>query len=286
MRVNLSSLLNIIKSGTGLKKKKGKHDRERVFVSFLLSFILLSGVCLYMVRGEFANFAWVSLRNSTIALFLNTVDAKLAMNIGDYYFNGGAYDVERALRAYRQAVQINPKIMWGHYQMSRILFTQRKFDEALYEINNELIANPANLRSLYVRGLIYAYAGELSKSEDDFKRFINWTPSEWAGYNDLAWVLEKDVKYIEAERVVLSAFAAVPNANKNPWLWNALGVALLNEDRFNEAKVSFLNAQTLAQGLSDLDWQEAYPGNDPSASQSGLQTFLAVISENLKRSGE
>ena len=120
----------------------------------------------------------------------------------------------------------------GHYQLARIAFVRSDFDTALREINAELAANPENLRSLYVRGLIYGYRGllgDLALAESDFTRFTEWAPSEWAGYNDLAWILAKEGKYQEIETVMARALKNVPGGTENPWLWNMLGVARLNE---------------------------------------------------------
>src|SRR3989338_315442 len=117
------------------------------------------------------------------------IDPKLEMQTGNYYFNGGAYDLEKAEEAFKRALRADPKILWGHYQLARIYFVKGEKEKALKEINKELEANPANLRSLYVRGLINGYSGDLKNAEEDFRRFTLWAPKEWAGYNDLAWIL-------------------------------------------------------------------------------------------------
>ncbi len=70
-------------------------------------------------------------------IFLNR-DASLAMQVGNYYFNGGVYDLNAAERAYKNAVAIDPKILWGHYQLARVYFIKGDKDKALEEINNEI----------------------------------------------------------------------------------------------------------------------------------------------------
>ena len=131
-------------------------------------------------------------------------DAAEAVRLGNYYFNGaGGYDLEKAEAGFTKAVEIDPKILWGHYQLARVYFVKGEKDRALEEINKELEVNPENLRSLYVRGLIYESSGKLAEAEADFKRFVLWAPKEWAGYNDLAWILAKEGKYREAKEVLL-----------------------------------------------------------------------------------
>ena len=212
------------------------------------------------------------------------------MFIGNYYFNGviggGKYNPDVAFKAYKKAVSINPKILWGHYQLARIIFIKGNYNEALVEINKELEANPENLRSLYVRGLIYGYrnqAGDLAKAEADFFRFTKWAPKEWAGYNDLAWILSKQGKYEEAKDVIAAAFREIRESENNPWLWNALGEAGLNLKKYTGAADSFKKAKELAEKLTINDWARAYPGNNPASAEEGLSAFIAAIEENLRR---
>ncbi|MDP3956452.1 MAG: tetratricopeptide repeat protein [bacterium] len=253
-------------------------------------FILLVGVYFYIIRGELAKKAWADFHNSTVALFFDTDDAGFAMNIGNYYFNGtiggGEYNPDLAQKAYKKAVSINPKILWGHYQLSRIAFVKGDYERALEEIKKELEANPQNLRSLYVRGLVYGYrnkSGDLELAENDFRRFTYWAPSEWAGYNDLAWILFKEGKYAEAEMELGRAFENIQVADKNPWLLNALGVARLNLGNKSGAGEAFLNALAEAEKLTANEWRASYPGNNPLSAEDGLKKFLETLKENIWR---
>jgi len=239
-------------------------------------------------RDSLARAAWQKYHSPATALALASQGTKLLMNLGNYYFNGGAYDLARAKKAYEKALRVDPKILWGHYQLGRIYFVEGKFDSALEEINKEFVANPENLRSLYVRGLIYGYraqAGDLAKAEADFQRFTQWIPGEWGGYNDLAWILAKAGKYEESKKAVLRAFENVPNGRENPWLWNSLGVALLNLGKMSEAKTAFESALRYAEGITEAEWRKAYPGNNPASVGEGPRAFRNAIKENLRRAG-
>jgi len=239
-------------------------------------------------RDLLARFAWQKYHSPATALVLASQDTKLLMQLGNYYFNGGAYDLARAKKAYEKTLRVDSKILWGHYQLGRIYFVEGKFDSALEEIERELEANPENLRSLYVRGLIYGYrgqAGDLAKAEADFQRFTQWIPGEWGGYNDLAWILVKSGKYEESKNAILRAFENVPNGRENPWLWNSLGVAFLNMGKGNEAKVAFENALRYSEGITETEWRKAYPGNNPASAGEGPQAFRNAIEENLRRAG-
>lgn len=241
-------------------------------------------------QDTLAKIVWQKYNWPETALLLDRNDADLAMFIGNYYFNGvvggGEYNPDVAEKAFKKAVRINPKILWGHYQLARIYFVKGDYDGALYEINIELGANPENLRSFYVRGLIYGYrgeAGDLEKAEADFRRFTFWAPKEWAGYNDLAWILSKQEKYGEAEKTVNLALKETLDGVDNPWLWNALGVAQLNLKKYSGAANSFKKAESLAKKLTLEEWRRSYPGNNPASAQEGLLVFIKAINENLRR---
>ncbi|MDP3948798.1 MAG: hypothetical protein Q8Q17_02515 [bacterium] len=254
--------------------------------SFLLVFVMVVFVSIYTGRDSLASFVWQEYRNADAALLLDQSDVGLAMKIGNYYFNGGAYNLEKAERAFQRAVKIEPGILWGHYQLARIYFVKGDSVKAIEEINKELKANPENLRSLYVRGLIFGYMENFAGAEEDFRRFTLWAPKEWAGYNDLAWILASERKYQEVKTVIESAMKEVPKADKNPWLWNSLGVAQLNLKENKKAQISFEKANKLLGVITLEEWRKAYPGNDPAVAESGLRAFQEAVDENLRRAKE
>src|SRR3989344_4940695 len=211
-------------------------------------------------------------------------DAAEAVRLGNYYFNGaGGDDLEKAEAGFTKAVEIDPKILWGHYQLARVYFVKGEKDRALEEINKELEVNPENLRSLYVRGLIYGYMPDLQRAEADFLRFTRWAPKEWAGYNDLAWILAKQGKYAEAEKAAEDGIKEAIGGGENAWLWNSLGVAQLNLEKYNDAEKSFRKALELARNMTENEWARAYPGNNPKGSSGGLRSFKAAVEANLSK---
>jgi len=83
-------------------------------------------------------------------------------------------------------------------------------------------------------------------------------------------------------QAILSAQKNVADAEKNPWLWNALGVAQLNLKEYQQAKISFGEAKKSAEKLTSDDWRRAYPGNDPQSAESGLTAFREAIAANIQ----
>lgn len=257
-----------------------RYEKKQVRI-FLFAFLFLF-LLIFLARGTLAKIAWKQYRSPQLSLAFNQNDAALAKAIGDFYFGGGKYDLKTAARAYEKAVAIDPKISYGHYQLARIYFVQKKYDAAIEAVNRELKINSENFRAYYVRGLVYGYRGNLDKAEADFREFIKWAPREWAGYNDLAWILMKRYKFEEAKAAAQEAFRIIPEARENPWLLNSLGVAQLNLEEYGKAEKSFLQAEKFAKDLTPAAWREAYPGNDPITAADGLSSFLEATQRNLE----
>lgn len=265
-----------------------KHASEFLFWRFGVCAVILGFFIFISARDTLADLAWQKFGRPDLALILVRKNADLAMLLGNYYFGEtlgkSEYDLEKAKRAFVKAVAASPGILWGHYQIARIHFVRREFMEALREINEELKANPENLRSLYVRGLIYGYrkySGDLLRAEDDFRRFTEWAPTEWAGHNDLIWVLLKQQKYQEALEASRIAFIRARGAETNPWLWSGKGLALLNLEMKKESVRSFEKALETSETLSESDWVKAYPGNNPASAPEGLGSFKKALRDNL-----
>lgn len=258
--------------------------------------VLFAGTFAAYLGGDaLARYAWRQWQEPALAITLDRHDAPLLMEIGSNYFGatiiGRAvqrYNPALAARAYRKALAIEPGTLWGHYQLARIAFAKGDFATALTEVNAELAANPENLRALYVRGLIYGYRnlpGDLALAEADLDRFTRWAPTEWAGYNDLAWILNKEGKYADAEAVITRAFANVPQGAQNPWLLNELGVARLNAGDAAGAHAAFASALNYALEVTPGEWRAAYTGDSPAEDAGGRAAFIASISANLAKAG-
>lgn len=270
-------------SSVNIMRKIKLSIKNKYSLALILGLAGLFFFAFLRIETAVARVAWHRYGHPDIAMFFNRDDAKLAMEIGNYYFNGGAYDLAKADRAYQKALAIDPAILWGHYQRARIFFVRADFEHALKEINEELRVNPTNLRSLYVRGLIYGYRGNLTAAERDFRTFTKWAPKEWAGYNDLCWILLKEKKYKEARETAIQGIAMALKGDTNSWLWNSRGVAELNLDLLKEAKNSFEHALRLSDSLTLADWQRAYPGNGPGNAELGIKEFQQAIKINLER---
>ncbi|MDP3769640.1 MAG: tetratricopeptide repeat protein [bacterium] len=229
-------------------------------------------------QTSLAQMVWRWSRQADIAMFLNSDDATLAMEIGKHYFNGGAYDLEKAKRAFERARAIDPQLLGPRFQLGRIEFIRGNFNSALMFANEELQLHPEFDRVYYLRGLVHGYAGSLSQAAEDFQEFLKTHPKSWAAHNDLAWIYFRQGEF---EKVAQTAKKGLEWNPGNTWLLTAYGTALFNLGKKGEAKKTLTEALLEAEKLTLDEWGKAYPGNNPEIYAQGLDAMRKTIKKNL-----
>lgn len=222
--------------------------------------VLLMGFCLFYQKEIRKNIAGVFFKG------------------GEYYFSQEKYNIVQAERFYKIAIFSDYTYSGVHYQLGRIYFLNGSFDKAIAEFGAELSNHPDFSKSYYMRGLTNGYARKYENAVSDFEKYISANPKTWAGYNDLTWIyLIKN----DWEKAKETAEKGLQNDKINPWLRSNLGIALMNLEKFEEAKKEFLLAKSVSDKLSATDWTEVYPGNSPRIAESGIVEFKAAVNLNL-----
>ena len=218
----------------------------------------------------------------TICVIYIVTSSTVNKKIGDLFFGYTPilYNVNLANFFFTQAAYtpIKPTAFFAHYQLARTYFIQGQLGAALFEINQELKLYPENKRSYYMLGLIYGYMDEEKKAIDAFGEFIEWKPESWAARNDKAW-LEFRIGDIDA---ALETITPVAHLTDNPWVQNTYGVLLMNKKKYKEAEQAFAYAKITVDKLTEKEWGEVYPGNDPRIYKEGLLATKTSIEGNLK----
>jgi tetratricopeptide (TPR) repeat protein len=198
---------------------------------------------------------------------------------GNYYFGGKAYDLDAALWSFEKALVFeNSDKNPIYYQVGRIAFIKGDLDKAILYFNTQLEEDPTFMQAYYMRGLTYGYLGQFSAAVRDFERFLEERPTSWAGHNDIAWVFFRQADFINAEKYARQGLGYSPD---NPWLANALGVALLNRGEYEEAEKFLQKSQDGFLSMNPERWGGAYPGNDPRVYEEGYRATLASVEANL-----
>ncbi len=252
------------------------------FLCFCFFSIVIFGMCLYAAnhRVKTAKVLWDSTRLSGLATLLDPSSRDLHFNIGNHYFSGKHYDLKKATRHYKIAIQADNDFLEPHYQLGRIYFLQGKYEDALIEISAVLKINREFSKGYYMLGLIGGYSGDDIQAIYGFSEYILRDPKNWAGYNDLAWILFRQGDFVKAQEVVEAGLKQSP---ANPWLHNLHGAVFISIGKYDQAKVSLNLAKEAVSRMNANDWGRAYPGNDPAIYAQGLNEMRATIDKNLSR---
>ena len=255
-------------------------EKEKIIPTIVIAIIIVIAGG-FLLRGQIAAASWFVFKNPTLTLLLDP-DASRALSIGDYYFNTngrGAYDLEKARFYFEKALSLDSNVPDAWHQLARIDFLESHFDGALSKINTQIeMHGDSFMASFYMRGLIHAYRKEYAEAEQDFLQFLSWDKKNWAAHNDLAWIYFEQGKFKEAKQAAHEGLLFDAN---NPWLWNMVGVSLMNLGKPDVAGAAFLKALEEARTLTEDDWHMAYPGNNPMLAGQGLEKIKGSIQYNL-----
>lgn len=256
----------------------GKFKHVILGVVFFTAVISVIFYFLFFPLNTYNALLKMDVRESTIAKLYSN-NAPILLLLGNRHLGGkGEYNLIHAERYFKTASEVQPDLQFVHYQLSRVYFLTTRYTLALEEVNKEIANSPNFSRSYYLRGLIHGYAKNLPDAATDFREFIKREPDEWAGYNDLAWILFQLGEYTEVKLVIENILGRTRNA----WLLNAYGVALLNLEENKEALVALREAKDLASRMTPELWGVAYIGNDPTIYTAGLEEMRRNINENIE----
>jgi tetratricopeptide (TPR) repeat protein len=210
--------------------------------------------------------------------YLNQAIAKKFFEKGQYYYNGGEFNISEAQKWYYWANFFDTKFPLLHYQWARTYLVSGEFEKGIAEINKEIQNYPDNKRAYYVKGLLDSYADRNDEAVADFKEFIAWKPNGWAAYADLSWVYIKKEAYLDVIETTNQGLGYFP---QNPWLLSNQGLAHYRLGDYESAKEDLEKAKNLSEKLTPEEWKRAYPGNNPSGAEQGVSDVKAIISYNL-----
>jgi tetratricopeptide (TPR) repeat protein len=169
----------------------------------------------------------------------------------------------------------------ANYQLSRIHLTEGEYELAYKEVSQEIKLYPNNFKAYYVRGLIGGYLEKFDQAEKDFRFFIanqQNNPRRWAGYVDLSWVLIRSGQFDQAVGLLDNIDEEF---KENPWVLANQGLAYYKKGDYEAAGSILEKAAQEAEKITEEDWLQAYPGNDPSTAKRGPDEIKAAISYNL-----
>ncbi|MSU73815.1 hypothetical protein EXS56_01615 [Candidatus Kaiserbacteria bacterium] len=208
--------------------------------------------------------------------------AQRYFDLGGRHFDAQSpsrYDIARAEYFFGKAADIDATTPYLYHELARIAFLKGDFEVAMALIDTQIQLMGDNApNSYYIRALIEGYKGEYAASATDYVHFLQFQPTNWAATNDYAWVLLKAGRAKEAAAVTGRALEWFPD---NPWLLNTNATALYEMHENAGALQSAQKASIAVSKLSEAEWLQAYPGNDPKIADKGIAAFKRAVQDNI-----
>lgn len=126
-----------------------------------------------------------------------STEAKLEYNTGIDYFKTGQYD--KAITAFRQAVNIDPNYIDAYYNLGSILEYLHQDEQALAVFKQIIVRKPDDYEAVFKAARISARLEQTEKA----KTYLSLIPPESSSYNQaqtLAKSLNTDMQTIKSEQ--------------------------------------------------------------------------------------
>lgn len=123
--------------------------------------------------------------------------------------------MDRAEAPIRKAIELDPDNATAHYFLSRLLYTDNRFDEAIVEGNKTVALMPSFVRAYENLGLCYEGKRMLVDAERNYRKAIDLestsdNKTEWPML-DLATMLVSENRQAEAKPLLVQALDINPN---------------------------------------------------------------------------
>ncbi len=142
---------------------------------------------------------------------------------------------------FREALRLDPKYVWAHYYLARLLYTQNRFDEAIQESHAAIALAPNLVRAYENLGLCYEGKQQIEEAKKSYLEAIHreemgGRKTEWPSL-DLATMLIRNEQIEQAM----------------PYLLDALKLNPLNADSHYQMAIVLEKKGDLQGALQELD---------------------------------
>ncbi len=133
-------------------------------------------------------------RNS-VTLFTHALEVTRENNFESYYLLGNSYgeagDWAAAAKSYQSALQISPNLTEARSKLGRVLFLQKKYDEAGVLLDELLQLHPDNFEAREFYGDTLAAQGKYAKAEAEYIAALQLKPDDAVIRSALAFAVQQ-----------------------------------------------------------------------------------------------
>lgn len=147
--------------------------------------------------------------------------------------------LEEAVEAYRQVININPKFSWWHYNLGKSLFKLGRLYEAALAHHRALELNPNSAWFHHDLAEVFAKQGKLEEAARLYSKAIEIEPDFYLFHNSLGQVLAQQEKVDDA---IFRYRQAVELRPQSALAYYNLGKILKEQSKFSEASVEYSKA--------------------------------------------
>ena len=225
--------------------------RRNLLFVFTLAFILVVGMSI-QIRGESLSQGMEYFNNgeyeNAAAVFSDLIDeGEESWQI--YYFAGLSYNnigqPETAIPYFENAYELRPDDYRTVINYTRALYRAESYETA-YEVLTGFDGDILDTQYHNLLGLIYSSQGEFESAETAYLEGIEYGDNPYL-YNNLGLLLLEDRRYEEAVEYLGEAVALEPN---EAFIYNNYGLALLNTGAEAEAIEAFEAALEIDPGFT------------------------------------
>jgi tetratricopeptide (TPR) repeat protein len=158
--------------------------------------------------------------------------------VGNVY--GRAGRSQDAEAAFKKALQLDPTRIEAKASLASEYINQKRFDDALKQLDDLLKQTPNNAGAFTIRGMVLQTKGDSSGAKDSYEKALSVDPNSYVAANNLAYMLGQEGKDLEvALSHAQNARRLQPNepasADTLGWIQHLLGRDVLARDQLQFA---------------------------------------------------
>ncbi|HET8760808.1 MAG TPA: tetratricopeptide repeat protein, partial [Nitrospiria bacterium] len=146
-----------------------------------------------------------------------------------------------------RAVAVDPNSYQAHTNLGLYELSRNRYDAAVSEFDAAIALNPRSSNARFDRGLALAKWGRTADAIASYQAGLALDPVDATAHAHLGDLFASIARWADAEAEYRAAARLVPH----PDLYNSLGVALAQQDRFAEAVAAFRDALAMDPSHAD-----------------------------------